>query len=681
MEEPGMKSNLLLLIFISSLWLVTAHAQEVWTPEISLKVQGINDVVPSPDGRLAAYTQTRAVVESERSEWLSQIFLGQTNGTLPLQLTRGEIGVGSPAFSPDGRFVYFLSARSGKQNLWRIPVAGGEAEKLTDWKGVLDGYKISRDGHWIALIGAEPSEKEEKARKEKRDWRVLDDDPKGSSIWLIPATVDSAGNRPMRRLLSASYHVANIDWSPNSKAIAFEHRPDSGEDSWTRSDLSEIEVASGTVRDLAVTGAAEGEPQYSPDGRFLMYMRTPDPARWAGQEQVVLLPVRGGVPQVVPTPFDEGSSIAGLWGAFYPSLIPRMAMGVVLGWSSDSQRLLFAGEKGTRYVLYAVSLDGRTTPVYAPQRGILRGTRLNADGTHVGFSQESPEEPPEAFVMNLSTGLPARASVANLDLPKLPIGVTKRIKWKSKDGLEIEGLLTLPVGHESGKRVPLVVVIHGGPMGCFNESFIGNHGIYPLATFAGKGYAVLRPNIRGSGGYGRTFRLANLNDWGGKDYEDLMAGVDSVISMGVADPGRLAVVGWSYGGYMTSWVVTQTKRFKAAVVGAGVTNLWSFAGTTDIPGFLPDYFSGEPWDNFEAYYQHSAMAHVKGVTTPTLILHGEADLRVPISQGYELYNALKRQGVMTRMVVYPRMGHGPSDPKFELDIMQRHLEWLERYLQ
>ncbi|HVN80418.1 MAG TPA: S9 family peptidase [Terriglobia bacterium] len=675
-----MKLNALLLIFTSLLWVATALAQEVWTPEISLKVQGINDVVPSPDGRLVAYTQTRAVVESEKSEWLSHIFLGQTNGIQPLQLTRGEIGAGSPAFSPDGRFVYFLSARSGKQNLWRIPVSGGESEKVTDWKGVLDAFKVSRDGLWIALIGAEPSEKEEKARKEKRDWRVMDDDPKGSSIWLLPATVDSAGHRPIRRLLSASYHVANIDWSPDSKSIAFEHRPDSGEDSWTRSDLSEVETANGKVRDLAVTGAAEGEPQYSPDGRFLMYMRTPDPARWAGQEEVVLLPVGGGVPRVVPTPFDEGPTIAGLWDGFYPSLIPRMAMGVVLGWASDSQRLLFAGEKGTHFLLYAVSLDGRTTAAYAPQRGILRGARLNANGTHVGFSQESPGEPPEAFVMNLSGGPPARVSLANSDLPKLSMGVTKKISWKSKDGLEIEGLLTLPVGYGSGNRVPLVLVIHGGPMSYFNESFVGNHGIYPLATFAGKGYAVLRPNIRGSGGYGRTFRLANLNDWGGKDYEDLMAGVDSVITMGVADPDRLAVMGWSYGGYMTSWVITQTKRFKAAVVGAGVTNLWSFDGTTDIPGFLPDYFSGEPWDKFEAYYKHSAMAHVKGVTTPTLILHGEADLRVPISQGYELYNALKRQGVTTEMVVYPRMAHGPSDPKFELDIMQRHLEWLERYL-
>jgi dipeptidyl aminopeptidase/acylaminoacyl peptidase len=262
----------------------------------------------------------------------------------------------------------------------------------------------------------------------------------------------------------------------------------------------------------------------------------------------------------------------------------------------------------------------------------------------------------------------------------LPLGDTKLVKWKSTDGLEVEGLLTYPVGYKAGVKVPLILNIHGGPAGVFTETYLGRFGIYPLATFAARGYAVLRPNPRGSSGYGRKFRFLNLNDWGGKDYEDLMTGVDHVIAMGVADPERLAVMGWSYGGYMTSWIIGHTKRFKAAVVGAGVTNLWSFTGTADIPSFLPDYFSGQPWDNFEAYRKHSPMTYVKGATTPTLILHGDADLRVPLSQGYELYSALKQQGLKTQMVVYPRMPHGPREPKFILDIMERHLDWVERHV-
>ena len=198
--------------------------------------------------------------------------------------------------------------------------------------------------------------------------------------------------------------------------------------------------------------------------------------------------------------------------------------------------------------------------------------------------------------------------------------------------------------------------------------------------FASRGYAVLRCNVRGSGGYGAEFRRSNFRDWGGGDYRDILSGVDALVARGVADPDRMGVMGWSYGGYMTSWVITQTKRFKAASVGAGVTNLMSFSGTTDIPSFIPDYFGGEHWDAFDAWRKHSAMFNIKGVTTPTLIQHGEADLRVPISQSYELYNALKRQAVPAKMVVYPRQPHGIQEPKLMLDAMTRNVEWFDRWV-
>ncbi len=214
----------------------------------------------------------------------------------------------------------------------------------------------------------------------------------------------------------------------------------------------------------------------------------------------------------------------------------------------------------------------------------------------------------------------------------------------------------------------------------FTQTYIANRGLYPVAAFAAEGYAVLRPNPRGSSGYGKAFRHANRKDWGGGDYRDLMAGVDHVVAAGIADPERLGVMGWSYGGFMTSWTITQTRRFKAASVGAGVTNLMSFNGTADIPGFVPDYFGAEYWENLDVYRAHSAMFQIKGVTTPTLILHGEADVRVPVSQGYEFYNALRRQNVPVTMVTYPRQGHGPTEPKFVLDIGRRLLDWFNRHL-
>jgi dipeptidyl aminopeptidase/acylaminoacyl peptidase len=191
---------------------------------------------------------------------------------------------------------------------------------------------------------------------------------------------------------------------------------------------------------------------------------------------------------------------------------------------------------------------------------------------------------------------------------------------------------------------------------------------------------VLRPNPRGSSGYGKKFRYANYGDWGGGDFEDVMAGVNHVIKKGIADANRLGVMGWSYGGYLAAWAITQTKRFKAASVGAGVTNLISFSGTTDIPSLLPDYLRGEPWDQFAIYFSRSAIFQVKGVTTPTLIQHGEHDPRVPLGQAQELHNALKRQGCTTMLILYPRTRHLISEPKLLVDCMNRNLQWFDRYL-
>lgn len=640
-----------------------------WTPGISMRIHRVGAVVPSPDGRLVAYTESRAIVNSTRNQWVAQLFLARPDGSHRRQLTHHEDGISSPAFSPDGHSIYFLSGPSHQVNVWRVAVEGGDAQRITGWQGALHGYQISPDGKWIALRGAQAQGPVSMAAG-----RVFGEGIRNDSLWVMPAEAAPDGSRPLQRLTQAPDHIANSDWSPDSRSIAYEHRPDSGENTWPRSDVSEVEVATGRVRVVAAGPAGEGEPRYSPDGRYLAYLRTAGTASWAGEEHIVLVPRDGGAPRVLPDTFDDGPSIPGM-----PALLPRKAMGEILGWSSDSKRLLFTGEKGTRSVLYSVGLDGATRALYTP-KGVVDGAALNASGTHAGFSQESSTEPPEAFVMSLEAQKPTQVSAANAGLPSLPLGETRPIRWISPDGLPIEGLLTLPAGYQTGRTYPLLVVVHGGPMGWWNESFIGDPDLYPFASFAAKGYATLRPNIRGSGGYGKTFRFANRDDWGGRDYEDMLAGVDHLIAARIADPDRLAIMGWSYGGYMTSWTITHTKRFKAAIEGAGVTNLWSFAGTTDILEFLPDYLTGQPWDRLQLYLERSPMYHVKGVTTPTLILHGDADLRVPISQGHELYNALKRQGVPTKMVIYPGRTHVPDDPAAELDIMNRHLEWLEQYL-
>jgi dipeptidyl aminopeptidase/acylaminoacyl peptidase len=317
--------------------------------------------------------------------------------------------------------------------------------------------------------------------------------------------------------------------------------------------------------------------------------------------------------------------------------------------------------------------------VFAPATGILGQGALDDSGRVMGVASEATDKAPEAYVL-ISGKTLVQVSAANTDLPKLPLGKTEPFRWASKDGREIEGLLTYPVGYQPGVKVPLILNIHGGPAGSFNQQFIGRAGLYPIAVFAAKGYAVLRPNPRGSSGYGKPFRESNYKDWGGADYLDDQTGVDALIAKGIVDPNRMAVMGWSYGGYMTSWTIGHTNRFKAAAVGAGVTNLVSFTGTTDIADFLPDYFSGEYWQQADLYRERSPITYAGKITTPTLVLHGEADERVPTTQGIEFYHAVKRTGTPAKMVTYPRQPHGPHEPKFVLDIMQRHVDWVDQYV-
>jgi dipeptidyl aminopeptidase/acylaminoacyl peptidase len=326
----------------------------------------------------------------------------------------------------------------------------------------------------------------------------------------------------------------------------------------------------------------------------------------------------------------------------------------IAGWSADSKRIYFTEAKGTGTQLYVVDVAANRIDEIKTTPAVLGGMNLNKTGTIFGFTRQTSDTPADAYISSVTEFAPVQITRVNAGGQMPAVGKTEVIRWKSKDGKEIEGLLTYPVNYQAGQRVPLILNIHGGPAGVFVQTFVGSRGVYPLATFSSRGYAILRPNPRGSSGYGVDFRRANTKDWGFGDYQDLMTGVDRVIEMGVADPDRLGVMGWSYGGFMTSWVVTQTNRFKAASAGAPVTNLMSFNGTADIPAFIPDYFGGQFWEVLDVYQKHSPIFNVKSVTTPTMIQHGEADVRVPISQGYEFYNALKVKGVPTRMIVLPR---------------------------
>jgi dipeptidyl aminopeptidase/acylaminoacyl peptidase len=625
-----------------------------------MRVQTISSVVPSPDGNWVAWAQSKAILVGERSENESQIWIAKADGSTRLQLTRGSKPSANPAWSPDGKWVYFTSKRSGKNDIFRIRVSGGEAEQLSKVKGEVGIFAISKDGRSVAYTSHEPNPEVEIAIKEKRDFHIVDTNSKNARLYVIAAEADPQGERKPRVLSPEDRHVQEAGWSPDGAKIAFTYWTTPLVNHWRKSRLAEADVASGAVKELALVGVYSGWPSYSSDGRFIAFAQTLPKIGNPGSSRVALYDRNAGSIRQLAATYNEA---------------PRL-----VGWKPGNHSLIASESKGTTTAVLEIPVDGPVKELFVPEEGILTGLRMNDAANVFAVVHEASSVAPEAYVLDPPSKRLTQVSAANSDLPKLPLGKTEAVRWKSKDGMEIEGLLTYPVDYQPGTKAPLVLNLHGGPGGNFYEEFIGKGQLYPIATFAAKGFAVLRPNPRGSTGYGTKFRYANFADWGGMDYEDDQSGVDSLIAKGIVDPDRMAIMGWSYGGYSTSWAIGQTTRYKAAAVGAGVTNLLSFAGTTDIFDFLPDYFGGEFWEKHEIYWQRSPVSHAGKVKTPTLVLHGEADERVPYSQGFEFYNAIRRHGVPTEMVGYPRTPHIPQEPKFVLDIMQRHVSWVERYV-
>jgi dipeptidyl aminopeptidase/acylaminoacyl peptidase len=628
-----------------------------WITQDTIAIQRLGSLDASPDGRSVLFTVTQAVMTGEKSRFLAQILLADDQGSPVEQLTAGESSSYDPQWAPDGKTFAFLS----RGDIWRMDIESRLVQQLTAVPSGVSSYQWSPDGSRIAFTAlGEPAPG---TPGENNGPRVVGQGGRKQRLWVISLAGIPNGPGMGQPMTGSDIHVGSPEvpgayqWSSDGQTLVFSHSRSSQQDDWPTTRLARLSLVDSSAQPLGPDDCVIWDPQISPDGRCVACKIYDQPA-WEWSSQVYLLPIEGGPARPLADTADRRPDI--------------------LGWSADGKVIYYLETHGTHHRLCALPVDGSSPRVLFEPEGCIENARLNHSRSTLGFTLQTLAQPLEAHLMRLDDLIPRQVSQVNVAYRKIPVGKTEVIRWKSVDGLEIEGLLTYPCGYENGKRYPLLVSVHGGPANAWLQFFIGMQSFYgQVAAFAARGYAVLRCNVRGSTGYGQAFRRANYRDWGGKDVQDLLSGVDHIVALGVADPQRLGIMGWSYGGYLTAATITQTDRFRAAVIGAGMVDLVSYATGHDSPGYLPSHFGGEVWEVASLLLERSPIVHADRVTTPTLILHGENDQRVPIWQGYEFYNALIRCSCPVQMVVYPRTGHTPSDPRSLLDVMDRIQAWME----
>ena len=631
----------------------------------TLRLNQVGSPRLSPDGEWVLYTQRTRDMEDDQFEQRTQVWRVRTDGTARRQLTQARSDSRAPAWSPDGALVAFLAARPGTESgddprtqVHVMPADGGEAYSVTAHDEAVTSFRFSPAGGRLLFLARDgETEEEERRRTERDDALVVDETFRGTHLWVQNLQIDEMVEiSTATRLTGGPFTVANPDWSPDARQIAYERRPNpTANDRW-KSDIWVADVESGQGRVLYANGGSDVSPRWSPNGRTIAFGANEVEASSTMFRKLYLISPEGGEPRTLLEQFDN---------QFTTPI-----------WSPDGRRIFWSSGQGTSTTQFAVSIESGAVTAGAVPTGRNGGWDLSTDGTRWVWIHASPGWPAEVYTVGRDLADPLRLTDANAWLrdEAVELGAVETVQWRNSDGQTIEGVLTKPVGYEEGRRYPFIVNPHGGPSGASLEAFNAQ-----AQFFAGNGYVVLQPNFRGSTNYGQDFVNANIDNWGVTDYDDVMTGVDYVIAAGWADPDRLICYGWSYGGYMSFWISTQTDRFKAISAGAGLANLYSMYSTNDLQDYLASFF-GRPWTDEDRYRRHSPIRHVANVTSPMLILHGSADTRVPVEQSVEFYQALKDLGKDVTFVRYPREGHGFTEPRHVMNRLQRYAEFFGEHV-
>jgi dipeptidyl aminopeptidase/acylaminoacyl peptidase len=629
----------------------------------ALKLQSPQGLTVSQDGRYAAYTMRE--VDFESSRFLSHIWVMNVETGERRQYTHGATSEASPRFAPDGRLLAFTSSRAdpkaeddapSRNQLWIIPVAGGEATRLTNIQNGVDRYTWSRDGKEIFFTTRETLDEGALARREKRRKSRFDEVEHLKTVYRREIWKLQLDTGEAHRIFTGMPGLAAMEPSPDGSRFAFSTNLSGRRKDNPLTNIWIYDTRTGKAGPLTRRHGPEAGPVWSPDGRNILFAAGRDPQTSYSQTDYFLIPATGGIPVNLTAAFDRSPSN------------PIFTV--------DGNKVLLTVADGFYTHLYRLEIGGRSLTPLIQGKVNVGDVGVAEKAGRIFYTKQTGTTLPEVYVADMAGKNEKKLTDFNSQLEAFRLAKQEVISWKSKDGTPIEGLLVYPLDYEQATRAPLIVSPHGGPHGRVVDRFLGEYQVW-----ASLGYSVLSPNFRGSSGYGADFDVANKRDIGFGDYEDIMTGVDKVIEMGIADPDRMGVQGGSYGGFMTNWIITHTDRFKGAVSKYGLWNLLTDWSNSNNPRWELNYLEAYYWDETELWLKHSPGTYVKNVTTPVLILHGDADPNTELANSREMYQALDNLGKTVELVIYPREDHGISgEPNHILDRQRRVVDWFARYV-
>jgi dipeptidyl aminopeptidase/acylaminoacyl peptidase len=631
-------------------------AAREWTLDAILDLKTVQDPQIAADGGRVAYVVHAR--DARRNAYLSEIWVVSAVGHGSLRLASPHFSDNHPRWLNDGR-LGFLSRRDGTTQVYLATTPDGAPRKLTGSTTDVTEFKWSPDGRYIGYLAADPDPSKEAKRRTGDDPIVAGEGYTATRLHVIP--VDGGRERVVP---VGNRHLLSFDWAPDSSRVVYAAQMSpAGRDAF-HTDIYEFDLKSGRETPVIEQPGQDLAPEYSRDGRYIAFYSQRGVLSYFGERQVGVVPSGGGPIRYVTERLD--GDVFGGATKFW--------------WSPDGAKLIFGAGRGTNDYLFAVN---PATGDSARLAQILRGTSnfsVSRDGSRIVWIKSLPELAGDVYLWDSRTGRETRLSDVNPKVRDYPAIRAHTVRWKSKDGLEIEGVLRLPFDYTPGTRVPLLVLLHGGPAGAALEGFPIPQ-TYPNQLFLQDGFAVLEPNFRGSINYGPKFRSLTIEAQGFGDMEDIMSGIDMLVDLGIADPDRLGIMGWSYGGYLSAWIIAHSNRFKAASIGACTTDWvsWyapSIANKEAAPEVMWEYFGGKPWDRLDVYNRHSTRSFLKNITTPSLVLHGEND----IDSGPEVYVALRDRNIPVSYVTYPREGHGIAEPMHQRDLMSRNVAWFRRWI-